>query len=81
MEEKLVIYCSGSNRAARYIWTVHDLGLDAEFVNYSGLIGRDELGLVHPQAKTPTATIIGAPIFDSAAICTQSLVNNYQAKP
>ena len=71
MENELVIYGSGSNRAARCIWTVQELGLEAEFVNYSGLIGSDELGLVHPQAKIPAAIINGAPIFESAAICMQ----------
>lgn len=71
MEEKLTIYGSGGNRAARCIWTVNELGIEAHFVNYSGLIGSDELRLVHPQAKIPAAIINGASIFESAAICMQ----------
>ena len=71
MREKLTIYGSGSNRAARCIWTVNELGIAAEFVHHPGLIGSDELRLIHPQAKIPAAVINGASIFESAAICMQ----------
>ena len=43
--------------------TVNELGIAAEFVHHPGLIGSDELRLIHPQAKIPAAVINGASIL------------------
>ena len=71
MQDEVIIYGSGGNRAARCVWTVNELQLEAQFVNHPDLIGSDELRLIHPQAKLPAALINGVAIFESSAICMQ----------
>ncbi len=65
----ITIYGAGGNRAARCVWTVNELGLNVAYKHYDGLIGSDELRLVHPQAKVPAAKIGDLALFESAVIC------------
>ena len=69
MSEQITIYGSGGNRAARVAWTVNELGLEASYRHYDGMIGSDELRRLHPQAKIPVMQIGDLVLFESAAIC------------
>lgn len=69
MSEQITIYGSGGNRAARVTWTVDELGLEASYRHYDGMIGSDELRRLHPQAKVPAMQIGDLVLFESAAIC------------
>ena len=69
MSEQITIYGSGGNRAARVAWTVNELGLEASYRHYDGMIGSDELRRLHPQAKIPAMQIGDLVLFESAAIC------------
>ena len=69
MGEQITIYGSGGNRAARVAWTVNELGLEASYRHYDGMIGSDELRRLHPQAKIPAMQIGDLVLFESAAIC------------
>jgi glutathione S-transferase len=50
-------------------WTVNELGLEASYRHYDGMIGSDELRRLHPQAKIPAMQIGDLVLFESAAIC------------
>tara|TARA_Y100000991_G_scaffold211602_1_gene194404 strand:+ start:353 stop:955 length:603 start_codon:yes stop_codon:yes gene_type:complete len=67
--EQITIYGSGGNRAARVAWTINELGLEVSYRHYDGMIGSDELGRLHPQAKIPAMQIGDFVLFESAAIC------------
>ena len=68
MAEQITIYGSGGNRAARVAWTINELGLEVSYRHYDGMIGSDELGRLHPQAKIPAMQIGDFVLFESAAI-------------
>ena len=50
-------------------WTVNELGLEASYRHYDGMIGSDELKRLHPQAKIPAMQIGDLVLFESVAIC------------
>ena len=65
-----ILYESGTTRSARCRWTLLEAGINFKSVSKPKLIGSDELREIHPLAKLPVAVINGAPLFESAAICT-----------
>ena len=70
MSEQITIYGSGGNRAARVVWTVNELGLEALYRHYDGMIGSDELRRLHPQAKIPAMQIGDLVLFESCLLYT-----------
>ena len=65
-----ILYESGTTRSARCRWTLLEAGINFKSISEPKLIGSDELREMHPLAKLPVAVINGAPLFESAAICT-----------
>jgi len=69
MSNSITLYGMGTSRSSRCRWTLAELGMDYEYVEDRSLFRSDELRRLHPQGKMPAATINGAPLFESAAIC------------
>ena len=66
----IVLYEFEPTRSARVRWTLQELDVPFQSVSGPQLIGSDELKAIHPLGKLPAVTIDGAPLFESAAICT-----------
>lgn len=64
----ITLYEFGPTRSQRVRWTL--LELDVPFTSVEAQPGGDEIAKVHPMAKIPAVVIDGAPMYESAAICT-----------
>lgn len=66
----VTLYELGTSRSARCRWTLLEAGVAFESIEDRSLIGTDQLKAMQPLGKMPVAVIDGAPLFESAAICT-----------
>jgi len=65
---EITLYEYGPTRSQRVRWTLLELELPFEAIEV--LPGSDEIRQVHPMAKIPAVLLDGAPLFESAAICS-----------
>lgn len=67
---EIILYGTGSNRAARCQWALDELGIAYSTVSISGQKELEALKKLHPLCKIPVAIVDGKAIFESSAICT-----------